>query len=569
MQDILSVARGEKPADLVLKNLQLVNVFTGEVYPSEIAIYQGKVIGLDAGYDGAETVDLGGRYVAPGYIDAHVHVESSLSIPSEFAKAIVPHGVTSVVTDPHEIANVLGLSGIHFMLESAKNAAFNMYVMASSCVPATHMETAGATLEADELATLLDNEWVIGLAEVMNYPGVVFGDESVHAKIDRFKEYVMDGHCPALTGQLLNAYRAAGIQSDHECTTPEEALEKLRLGMVLFIRQATMAHNLRPLLPVVTPENSRRICFCTDDRHPADLIDEGSIDMMVRVAIQEAGLDPITAIRMGSLNTAEHFRLYKRGAISPGFFADLNVFSDLQSPNPEMVYVNGELKAQDGKMLTETDTIVPNGAGSSVNIKADAIDFSVPAQGDKIRVIGALEEQVVTEHLIETATIQDGQVVSDVSRDILKMSVIERHHATGNMQNGFIKGMGLKRGAIAGTVAHDHHNLVVIGVDDASMMTAVKAVETMGGGLVAVDGDKILGQLPLPIAGLMSDQPIARIRDLVDELVAAAGQLGSPMHDPFMVMGFMALEVIPNLKLTDVALVDVEAFKGVELFVTE
>jgi adenine deaminase len=561
----LAVARGDQPADLLLTNLQLINLHTGEIYPSEIAIFGGMIVGVGPSYQAHQTLDLGGRYVAPGLIDAHVHIESSLCTPSEFANAVLPRGVTTVVTDPHEIANVMGLAGIDYMLQSAQTSPLNMYVMASSCVPATHMETSGATLEADQLATLLGNPWVLGLAEVMNYPGLVFGDPNVLAKVERFKHLVLDGHCPALTGQALNAYRAAGIQSDHECTTMEEAGEKLQKGFTLFIREATNARNLRALLPIITPANHRRICFCTDDRQPADLLDDGSIDYMIRVAIQ-AGVDPIIALRLGSLNTAEYFRLYDRGAIAPGYQADLMVFSDLQAPLAEMVFHAGVLIARDLKMLATPSTTQPPTPPPTVNLAQSAFDLDIPAQGQRIRVIGSVDGQLVTQHLIETPSVQDGLVVSDPQRDLLKMLVIERHKGIGNIGKGLIHGIGLKRGAIAGTVAHDHHNLVVIGVDDRSIQAAIRALLQMGGGLVTVDGDSILAQLPLPIAGLMSDQPIETVRQAIDQLIQTAQGLGSPMHDPFMAMSFMALEVIPKLKLTDIGLVDVEQFQPVGLF---
>lgn len=564
----LAAARGETPADLLLTNLQLVNVFTGEVYSTEIAIKGTRVIGVGEGYQAARTIDLGGRYVAPGLIDAHVHIESSLCTPPRFSEAVLPRGVTTVVTDPHEIANVHGLDGIRYMMDSAKHGYLSVYVMASSCVPATHMETSGAFLSAEDLATLRDNPWVLGLAEVMNFPGVVSGAPDMLDKIEAFKDCVLDGHCPGLSGQALNAYVAAGIQSDHECTTVAEAREKLRQGMYIFIREATNAHNLRPLLPLITPENSRRLCWCTDDRHPADLLDDGSIDYMIRVAIAEGNVDPVTAIRMGTLNVAEYFGLRDRGAIVPGRRADLFVFSDLRAPSAEMVFRGGELIAEDGRLRV---TITPphvKPLPRAINVRWDAVDFSIPAEGQRVRVIGSLENQLITEHRIMEARIVNGYAVADVERDMLKMAVIERHKASGNMGKGFISGIGLKRGAIAGTVAHDHHNLVVIGADDASMMTAARAVEAMGGGLVAAEGERVLAQLPLPVGGLMSDRPIAEVRQKLDVLLEVTKrQLGSPLHDPFMAMGFMALEVIPSLKLTDLGLVDVDQFAFVELFV--
>ncbi|HEC23301.1 MAG TPA: adenine deaminase [Chloroflexi bacterium] len=563
---LIEIARGDQPAALLLKNARLVNVFSGEVQETDIAIRRSRIVGVGKGYEAERVIDLGGKYVAPGYIDAHVHIESSMCTPREFAKAVIPHGVTSVVTDPHEIANVLGLEGIGFMLDQAKYGPLSMYVMASSCVPATHMETAGAKLEAYDIEHLKSNPWVLGLAEVMNYPGVVHASEDVLAKLEAFGDMIIDGHCPGLSGKELNAYVAAGVASDHECTTVEEAREKLRLGMTIFIREATNAHNLRTLLPLVTPANSRRICFCTDDRQPADLLDEGSIDYMVRVAIQE-GIDPITAIRMGTLNTAEYFGLRDRGAIAPGRRADLFIFSDLNNPVPEQVYRGGYLVAENGEMLPIKEARRPIELRSSMNIRWETVDFAIPAEGAKARVIGSIPNQLVTEHLIEEIKQVDGYAVPDVERDILKMAVIERHRATGNMGKGFIHGIGLKRGAIAGTVAHDHHNLVVIGTDDESMMAAAQAIAQMGGGLVAVDGETILAQLPLPVAGLMSDQPIGEVRAGMDRLLGAAQELGSSLHDPFMAMSFMALEVIPSLKLTDVGLVDVDQFRLVDLFV--
>src|SRR5690554_4488024 len=566
--DRLAIARGERPADLLLTNLQLVNVFTGEIYPTEIAIAGTHILGVGEGYHAKETIDLDGRYVAPGLIDAHVHIESSMCTPPEFARAVLTHGVTSVITDPHEIANVHGLEGVRFMLNAAKWGPLSIYVMASSCVPATHMETAGATLDATDLQILLGSRWVLGLAEVMNYPGVLSGQTDMLTKLDAFEGRVLDGHCPGWVGADLNAYIVAGIQSDHECTTVEEAREKLRKGMVIFIREATNAQNLRPLLPLITPENSRRICWCTDDRQPADLLDDGSIDHMIRVAISEGGIDPITAIRMGTLNTAEYFRLHDLGGIAPGRRADMFVFSDLSAPRAELVLRGGQVVAENGELLASLPKPDISQLPPSVNINWSALDLRIPAQGQRIRVIGSIPNQLVTEHRILDACIEDGFAVADVSRDILKMAVIERHLASGSLGKGFIQGIGLQRGAIAGTVAHDHHNLVVIGADDASMITAVRAVERIGGGLVAANGDRVLAELPLPVAGLMSAAPIREVRAGLDRVLAAARDgLGSPLHDPFMAMAFMALEVIPSLKLTDAGLVDVDAFTFVDLFV--
>lgn len=564
--DRLAAARGDVAADLILRNANLVNVISGEIYPTDIVIHDRHVVALGAGYIGRQEVDLAGKLVAPGLIDAHVHIESSLVTPAEFARAVLPHGVTTVITDPHEIANVLGLEGMRYMLERAKHGLLNMFVMASSCVPATDMETSGARLEADDLAQLVDHPWVLGLAELMNYPGVALGDEGMLDKISLFEHLALDGHAPDMTGAMLNAYVAAGVQSEHECTTLEEAREKLRLGLTIFIREGTTTRNLKPLLPLVTEANHGAICFCTDDRIPADLIDHGSIDHMIRIAIAE-GIDPLLAIRMGSSNTARHFGLKKYGVVAPGKYADLVVVDDLRDFRPAQVYRGGVLVAENGKMATPAASRRRIDLRSTVNLSSTSLDFRVPAQSGRIRVIGTITDQVVTEHLVERAKIEAGCVVSDVERDILKFAMVERHRASGDIGLAFIRGFGLKRGAIAGTVAHDHHNLAVIGVDDLSMAAAVRAIAQMGGGLAVADGDDVVATLPLPIAGLLSDLPIETVRARYDRMIAAAHELGNRMSDPFMVMSFMGLEVIPKLKLTDQGLVDVEQFKLVSPFV--
>ncbi len=566
LSHLLSVARGDHPADLLLRNAQVVNVFSGEVHPADVAVAGTRIVGVGQGYEAREVVDLRGRYVCPGLIDAHVHVESAMVPPQEFARAVVPHGVTTVVTDPHEIANVLGLEGIRYMLRDAKGAPFTMFVNASSCVPATHMETSGASLSADDLAELRGEPSVLGLAEVMNFPGVVYGDDHVLAKLRAFEDRVIDGHCPGLTGKHLNAYVASGISSDHECTSVDEAREKLRLGMTLYLREATNARNLEALLPLVTAENERRLCFATDDRQPSDLLEEGSIDHMVRMAIR-AGVDPMTAIRMATLNPAEHFRLHDRGAVAPGRRADLIILRDLTEPRAEAVYVAGRLVAQDGHMLDPRQTADEHGVINTVHVDWARVSLDIPANGHRARVIGIVPDQIVTQHLVRDVTAQNGLVMADPSRDLLKMAVIERHGRAGTVGLGLVEGLGLARGAIAGTVAHDHHNLIAIGADDRSMLTAARAVAIAGGGQAAAEGDQVLALLPLPIAGLMSDRPIETVRSQMDQLVAAARALGSPLHDPFMAMSFLALEVIPSLKLTDHGLVDVEKFEPVGLFV--
>ena len=565
LAQIIKIARGDEPADTLLKNCKVLNVFTGEIIETDIAVVHSRIVGL-GDYEAHNSVDLAGRYVAPGLIDSHVHIESSMVPPPEFARAVVPRGTTTVVTDPHEIANVLGLEGIRYMLEMAKHNPLSVYVNAPSCVPSTHMETTGASLEWYDLEPLQREEYVIGLAEVMNFPGVVAGDESTLNKIRSFRKAVKDGHCPGLNGKDLIAYVNASIGSDHECTTVEEALEKLRLGMYIFIREATNAHNLKPLLPMITPENARRICFCTDDRQPADLLAEGHIDFMLRTAIAE-GIPPITAFRMATLNPSEYFHLHDRGAIAPGRRADLMIFSDLQAPVAEMVYRGGKLVAKDGVMLPWEREVRRSVLRSSMNVDWSQVHFHIEVGGKRVRIIGAIPDQLITNHLVEEPPCLNGKVVANTDRDLLKIAVIERHLATGRVGKGLVRGIGLKRGAIASTVAHDHHNIVVVGVDEKSMLTAARAVADTRGGMAAVDGDTVLAQLPLPIAGLMSDRPIQQVRDQMDELLRAGHQLGSKLHDPFMAMSFLALPVIPSLKLTDHGLVDVDKFELVSLFV--
>jgi adenine deaminase len=566
LSQIIKMARGVEPADILLKNGRLINVYTGDIYPADVAIAGNQIVGVGTGYHAHETIDLNGDYICPGFIDAHVHIESSMVPPPEFARAVIPRGTTTVILDPHEIANVLGLDGIRYMFDTAKYNPLSIYVMMPSCVPATEMETPGAYLHWYDIVPQLHDHWVLGLGEMMNFPGVILGDDEVLNKLRGFDKAIRDGHAPGLTGHDLMAYVAAGIGSDHECTTVAEMQEKLRLGMYIFIREATNAHNLLALLPGLTQQNSRRLCFCTDDRHPADLLGSGHIDDLIRIAIAN-GVEPVTAIRMATLNTAEYFHLYDRGGIAPGKRADLVTFQDLNRPEAGIVISSGKIVARDGRVIPWERPLKSMFLRSTMNVNWESIQLKIAAQKKRGRIIGIIPDQLTTENLIEDLPVVNGEVVSDPGRDIAKIVVIERHLATGNFGLGLVKGIGLKRGAIASTIAHDSHNIVVAGMDDDSIMFAARLVAEMRGGMVAVEGNRVLAKLPLPIAGLMSDEPIEIVRDQMEDIIKAAHQLGSNLSDPFMAMSFLALPVIPSLKITDKGLVDVDKFQIVPLFV--
>jgi adenine deaminase len=563
----IEVARGDRPADLLLTSARIIDVFSGQVVHGNIAIAGGHIVG-SGDYEAIKKIDLKGLFVAPGFIDSHVHIESSLVSVSEFVRAVLPCGTTTVIADPHEIANVLGTEGIRYMLCSAENQPMNLRFCLSSCVPATHMETAGAVLSAKDLELLMGHEAIVGLAEMMNFPGVIQAEAQVLEKImlSHSHRKPVDGHAPGLSGKALNAYLTAGIGSDHECTTAKEAREKLAAGMHIMVREGTGARNLHDLLPVIDATTARRMMWCTDDRHPHDLIEEGHIDSIVRQAI-DLGLDPILAIQMATLNPAEYFRLSNVGAIAPGRLADLFIFRNLYSPAPEAVYSRGRLVAEHGVLLPDIEKPAPVAIARSMNVRRDAINFEIAARGQNVRIIELVPNQLITHEAIEPVLIRDGRAISDPSRDMLKLAVIERHTHSGRMGLGFIRGFGLKQGALAASVAHDSHNLIVVGVEDEDMKAAAGAVIEMGGGFAAAAGGKVRAKVPLPIAGLMSELPVAAVRRQMDEIIQAARQMGCGLSDPFMALSFVSLPVIPELKLTDHGLVDGVRFEVVPLFV--
>ncbi len=566
LPELLAVARGERPADLLFTGGRVVNVFSGEILTESIAVKNSIIIGM-GDYEAENIVDLRGKFVAPGLIDAHVHIESAMTHPAEFARAVLPFGTTAVVADPHEIANVLGAAGVSYMLEASGNLFLSIFYTMPSCVPATPMETAGAVLDAGAVAPWMGHERMVALAEMMNFPGAIAGDPGVLAKIAAARQFgkPVDGHAPGLSGKGLNAYLLAGVSSDHESVCVDEALEKLRGGMHIMIREGTGARNLDILMPLVRSTMVGQLMWCTDDRHPHDICDKGHIDMMIRRAVK-AGVDPMTAVRIGTLNPARYFGLGYLGAIAPGRRADMIVLSDLENFTVEQVYTGGILAAEAGEMVLERtfgNIPVPD---SVIKVDTAALDFRIPAEGRRVRVIELVPGQIITRSIVMDASVKDGLAVADGSKDIAKLAVVERHQGTGNIGKGFVTGFGIQQGALASSVAHDSHNIIAVGADDADLAAAVRAVVDMNGGLAVVMDGRVLARLPLPIAGLMSVEPLGKVRDLLDELLDAARRTGCRVPDPFMTLSFLALPVIPELKLTDKGLFDVAAFTHVPLF---
>ena len=568
-QKIINVARGLEKAELVIKNANIVNVLSEEIHRADIAIENGIIVGISDNYSGEREIDINGAYVCPSFIDGHVHLESAMVLPKEFAKTVLPAGTTTAIIDPHEISNVFGLHGISFMHEAVKNLPMDVYTMLPSCVPATPFETSGFDLNSYDLSLLIDKPWVLGIAEMMNFPGVLNLDKNVMAKLElaQSKDKRIDGHAPFLSNKDLCAYIASGVKSDHECTTPSEAIEKLRLGMYIMIREGTAAKDLEALIPVLKDCNTRKCIFVTDDRHPSDLKEH--INGMVRRAV-EAGVDPIKAIQCASLNTAEYFGLKNLGAIAPGYKADLLILPNLKSFKPDFVLKDGKVIVENGKLTTTLEEFETPSMRGSVNVKwIEPDDFKIEAKSNLAKTIQVIPHQLVTKSTISEIKIENGNAVSNIDTDTLKICVIERHRATGNIGKGFVKGFSLKSGAIASTVAHDSHNMIVVGTNDYDMYIAAVELVKSQGGKVVVNNGEVISKLPLPIAGLISDKDFNYVLEKCAELNNASQEIGCTLDDPFMTMAFMSLPVIPELKITDKGLFDTNKFDFVDIFEEE
>jgi len=570
-KDLIDTAAGKTPCDLNLRNCTIVDVLGGRLIGnSTVSIRNGRIVGVNDGLEAGASMDLEGKFLAPGLVDAHVHIESSLLTPAEYARVVLPRGTTTVVADPHEIVNVLGYDGMRFMLAASGDLPLDIYFMVPSCVPATEFDTAGAALYASDMYPFLQDERVLGLGEVMNYPGVLAREQKLMDKIALFASArkPVDGHAPGLSGAALSAYILAGIGSDHECTNPAEAAEKLAKGMYIMLREGSTAKDLRHLLPAVTPASVSRFMLCSDDRHSNDLRDEGHMDHALRLLLA-GGVAPVDAFRIASANAAQWFGMKGVGRIAPGCKADFVAFPSFDDFRAELVFKGGNLVAMDGT-LVEDFPARQTSLRDSVNIKwLTAGDFHIPDRGTRVRVIEARQESIVTGHLVMEPTVREGRCVSDPGRDLIKIFVIERHSGSGRIGKGFIKGLGLKRGAIGGTISHDSHNMIIAGVDDASIFKAARHLNKIKGGLVYAVGDEIILDLPLPVAGLMSDRDadfvIGRLRAF-EELF---GREGLTNRSPLMTLSFMALPVIPSLKITDAGLIDVDRFAPVDLYVSD
>ena len=567
LEDQITAALGQQEADLVLKGGHVFNVFLRTWEDADVAISGNKIVGI-GDYKGKEEINVTGLYLTPGLMDAHVHLESSMLAPREMVKVLLLNGVTGAITDPHEITNVLGEEGFRFMLEETAGIPFSAYLMVPSCVPATDMDTSGARILPEDMERFRKKDpRVLGLAEMMNVPGVLLRLRDEMDKLKLFYKQKVDGHAPGISGKELNAYISSGISTEHECVTPAEALEKVKRGMYVFLREGSAAHNLVDLLPVLKKVANRRLCLCSDDRHADDLIEQGSINYLLEIGVAQ-GYDPEDLIPMATLNIAECYGLKQVGALAPGYVADIAVFKDLQSFQPVHVVKGGAVVVKNRKLLWRSEPVL-KAPGRSMNMPAvKKEDLKIPAQpGKRLRVIGISETQLLTTKLHLEPTVRNGEAVSDTQRDILKAAVFERHHNTGNIGLGFAYGFGLKRGAIATTVGHDSHNLSVVGTNDEDMALAVNRLREIGGGQIIVSEGEVRATVPLPIAGLMSDRDAMAVNSQIKQLDFWLKELGIPEEfSTFMILAFMSLPVIPELRLTDRGLVDVVRFEHVDLW---
>nr|MDL4811297.1 adenine deaminase [Brucella abortus] len=551
---------GREPADIVLKGGRFLDLITGELVESDIAICEDRIVGTFGTYRGKHEIDVSGRIVVPGFIDTHLHIASSQVTPHEFDRCVLPQGVTTAICDPHEIANVLGAEGIRFFLDSALETVMDIRVQLSSCVPATHMETSGAELLIDDLLPFADHPKVIGLAEFMNFPGVLAKDPECMAKLRAFQGRHIDGHAPLLRGLDLNGYIAAGIRTEHEATNAEEALEKLLKGMYVLVREGSVSKDLKALMPIITERHAQFLALCTDDRNPLDIADQGHLDYLIRTAIA-GGVEPLAIYRAASVSAARVFGLFDRGLVAPGQRADLVVVDSLEGCHAEIVLSAGRVVSE--ALFAARKPVAEVGRNSVKAPRVTASNFRSQSNSGKTRAIGIVPGKIITQNLEFDLKVGPNGVEPDLERDVVKVAVIERHGKNGNIATGFVHGFGLKAGAIASTVSHDSHNICVVGASDEDIATAANRLGEIEGGFVVVRDGKVLAEMPLPIAGLMSTEPYETVREALRKLRHAAEDLGSVLEEPFLQLAFIALPVIPHLKITDRGLVDVDKFEFV------
>ncbi|MBO9196543.1 adenine deaminase [Rhizobium sp. 16-449-1b] len=558
LERLIDQGTGREPADIVLKGGRFFDLVTGELVQSDIAISGDTIVGTCGDYTGKTEIDISGKIVVPGFIDTHLHIESSLVTPHEFDRCVLTYGVTTVICDPHEIANVLGEEGIRYFLESAEQTIMDIRVQLSSCVPATHLETSGADLPIEKLLPFRDHEKVIGLAEFMNFPGVIHKDPVCMAKLAAFQGDHIDGHAPLLSGNDLNGYLAAGIRTEHECTSAEEALEKIRKGMHILIREGSVSKDLHALMSIITERLSPHLALCTDDRNPLDIAEQGHLDYMIRTAIKN-GVEPLAIYRAASISAARAFGLRDRGLVAPGWRADLAILDSLENCKAEMVFSAG--RKVTSELFATRKPVAPVGLDSVKARTVNAAHFGVPVADGETPVIGVMPGKIITEHRRYRLPVKGNQTAVDLDNDIIKVAVIERHGKNGNHANGFVQGFGLKKGAIASTVGHDSHNICVVGVSEDDMAMAANRLGEIKGGFVVVEDGKVTGEIPLPLAGLMSLEPYETVRDTLHDLRKAAYALGTTLEEPFLQVAFLPLPVIPHLKISDMGMVDVDQFR--------